>query len=124
MTYYYTAMFRPATGEIQFAEHFEDVKERDKRATQLEAESRRQSPPDMDGKPTEDAWFSYKGTAPTITTKGYTWDGTQRGSTQTSTSAEWLGEQFTGIDYLTLTIAAGAADTQVFGLRVEMDLVA
>ena len=69
-------------------------------------------------------WFSYKGTAPTITTKGYTWDGTQRGSTQTSTSAEWLGEQFTGIDYLTLTIAAGAADTQVFGLRVEMDLVA
>lgn len=64
MTYYYTAMFRPTTGEIQFAEHFEDVKERDKRATQLEAEARRQSPPDVDGKPTDDAWMCYKGDKP------------------------------------------------------------
>src|SRR5690349_15717487 len=64
MTYYYTAMFRPTTGEIQFAEHFEDVKERDKRATQLEAEARRQSPPDVYGKPTDDAWYCYKGEVP------------------------------------------------------------
>jgi len=64
MTYYYTALFRPSTGEIQYAEHFEDESERDKRASQLEPEAARMSPPDVDGEPTEDSWLCYSGPDP------------------------------------------------------------
>jgi len=70
--FFYTALFRPSTGEIQYAEHFEDEAERDKRAKQLEPEARRMSPPDVDGKPTEDAWLCYVSDKPVEWTQAFT----------------------------------------------------
>jgi len=62
MNYFYTAIFQPSTGKIMYPEHFEAESERDKRAKQLESESRRMSPPDDDdGKPHDDTWLCYSG---------------------------------------------------------------
>lgn len=63
--FFYTAIFRPTTGEILYPEHFEARTERDKRAKQLEAEARRLSQKhDEDGMPAPDAWLCYSGADP------------------------------------------------------------
>jgi len=51
--FYYTAITHNETNEIQYAEHFEDETERNKRAVQLEGEARRLGP-----------WKCYTGTEP------------------------------------------------------------
>lgn len=55
--FYYTALFQPSTGAIEYPEHFEDKAERDKRARQLESEARvRGEGPDL--------WKCYTGDEP------------------------------------------------------------
>ncbi len=51
--FFYTAITHDETNEIQYAEHFEDEAEMQKRSRQLEAEARRLGP-----------WKCYKGTEP------------------------------------------------------------
>jgi hypothetical protein len=63
--FFYTAIFRPTTGEILCPEHFEAKSERDKRAKQLEVEARQlSSKHDEDGTPAPEAWLCYSGTDP------------------------------------------------------------